>query len=147
MSCTECDDPPISIVLVDDHEPFLNIAVTYLRRLKELAVVGAYSSSEVALREVPRLHPQVVLMDLNMPEVAGLDAIPQLRRQMPNVGIVALTAWDGDAFRRAALGAGADGFVTKSEMITDLLPTLQAVVEARGLHWPTPMTVVAGQSS
>jgi CheY-like chemotaxis protein len=74
----------------------------------------------------------VILIDLVMPGLAGLETIPHLRRLLPDVGLVALTMVNTRSFREAALGAGADAFVAKSTMRTGLLPAIEQIVKERG---------------
>ena len=77
------------------------------------------------------MPPQLVLLDLMMPRPSGLEVIPRLRALLPHVRIIALTLPDTSSYRRAALAAGADAFVAKSSMETDLLPAVQQVMQTR----------------
>jgi DNA-binding NarL/FixJ family response regulator len=126
---SQADRSSISVVLVDDHEAFLNIAASFLRRHEEVSVVGAFTRSQEALSRMPALRPHVILFDLNMPSPNGLEAIPLLREALPNSGIIALSLLDGRMYEQAALEAGADAFVAKSDMISDLLPAIHRVME------------------
>jgi two-component system response regulator NreC len=72
----------------------------------------------------------VALIDLAMSDLPGLDLIPQLRAALPEIGIIALTLFDTDDYRQAALAAGADGFVSKNTMNTDLIPTIQKITQS-----------------
>ena len=71
----------------------------------------------------------MVLIDLAMPGMPGLEAIPHLRRMLPELGIVALTVMNTKSFRQAALSAGADVFVPKASMRTDLLPAIRQIMQ------------------
>lgn len=118
----------ISVLLVDDHEAFLRVATEFLQRHNELSVVGAARGGEEALTQAQDLRPQVVLVDLNMPGLSGLETIPLLRAMLPEAGIIALTLLDPKVFRQAALAAGADDFVLKANLSTHLLPAIRRVV-------------------
>jgi len=131
---SQANGPCISVVLVDDHEAFLNIAASFLRRHGEVSVVGAFTRSQEALKRVPGLHPHVILFDLNMPGQSGLEAIPLLREALPDSGIIALSLMDGSVYEKAALDAGADAFVAKSDMISDLLPAIHRAMEEHQLQ-------------
>jgi two-component system response regulator DegU len=127
---------PISVLLVDDNSTFLQILARFLRTQyqDEVVVVGTASGGKEALRTSQDLQPQVILLDLAMPDVPGLDVIPVLRTRMPDVIIIALTLWDTDAYREAARAAGADAFVSKASLSTDLLPAIRRLVQATRPH-------------
>ena len=119
----------IRVFLVDDHEAFLRIATEFLQRHHdELTVVGAARGGAEALTQAQDLQPQVILVDLNMPGLSGLETIPRLRAMLPEARIIALTLLDAKVYRQAALAAGADDFVPKSNLSTDLLPAIRRVV-------------------
>ncbi len=124
---------PVRILLVDDNPTFLRIATRFLEHERggEVTVVGTASGGEEALAQAGRLRPHVILLDLMMPGISGLEIIPPLRAMLPDVGIIALTLLDTSSYCAAALAAGADRFVAKSAMSTDLLPAIQQVVLAR----------------
>jgi two-component system NarL family response regulator len=114
-----------TLLIVDDNTFFRRVATRFLTQMADLEVVGAASSVEEAVLKAAELRPQVVLVDLNMPHTSGLTLIPQLRQLLPNVKIVVLTMWDNEIYRQAALAAGADDFVPKAQINTNLLPALR----------------------
>ena len=118
---------PTSVLLVDDNPTFLRIAAQFLREhcTREVTVVGTATGGAAALARAGDLRPQVIVVDLAMPEMSGLETIPRLRELCPDLGIVALTQMEPAAYREAALAAGADEFVTKAMLSTDLLPAIQ----------------------
>ena len=122
---------PISVLLVDDNPTFLSIVARFLKANQEVNVVGAVESGEEALALVHRLKPNVVLTDLAMPKVSGVETILRLRAAWPKVGIIALTLFDTDGYRQAALTAGADGFVAKDALNVELIPTIERVMAAK----------------
>jgi DNA-binding NarL/FixJ family response regulator len=124
--------PKTRILLVDDSEVFLRVATDFLARHSELAVVGATQRGGEALTLAQDLQPGVVLIDMDMPGLGGLETIRRLRAALPSVGIIVLTLLDGDIYRQAALAAGADGSVPKATLTTDLLPAIRQVVQASG---------------
>jgi DNA-binding NarL/FixJ family response regulator len=121
--------PKIRVLLVDDHEPFLRVATDFLQRQHELVVVGALRGGEEALAQAQDLRPQVILIDLNMPGLNGLETIPRLRAMLPEAGIIALTLLDINIYRQPALAAGADDFVSKANLTADLLPAIRRVAQ------------------
>lgn len=122
---------PISVLLVDDNPTFLRIVERYLQTEEEITVVGAVEGGQEALALVHRLRPDIVLTDLAMPKVSGMETILRMRAAWPKMGIIALTLLDTIGYQQAALTAGADDFVAKDALNTDLLPTIQRVVEAK----------------
>ncbi len=119
---------PISILLVDDNESFLRAEGRFLRQKLDVSIVGQANDGGEALNMVKELEPRVVLLDIAMPDATGIDLIPELREADPSVGIIALTVMDTESYREAALAAGADAFLSKSALFTDLLPTIHYVV-------------------
>jgi DNA-binding NarL/FixJ family response regulator len=122
---------PISVLLVDDNPTFLRIAADFLRAHEEVAVVGTASGGEEAVARAQHLRPQVVLLDLLLPDLPGLEVIPRLRSELPEVGIIAVTLMNDDGYRRAALAADADEFIPKAALNTDLMPAIRNVAETR----------------
>jgi len=123
------EGPKISVLLVDDHEAFLRVATEFLQRHDDLTVVGVARGGEEALAQAQNLKPEVVLIDLHMPGLSGLETIPLLRAMLPEVSIIALTLLDPKVFRQAALAAGADDFVPKANLSTELLPAIRRVAQ------------------
>lgn len=123
---------PVSVLLVDDNPTFLHILTRFLRESSqdEVVVVGTAGGGKEALAKVQDLRPQVVLLDLAMPGMTGLHVMPFLRRMMPEVGIIALTLLNANGYRDAALAGGADEFVAKANLSTDLLPAIRRVARA-----------------
>ena len=123
---------PISVLIADDNPTFLRIVTRFLEEQsrKTVSVVATARGGEEALAQAEALRPQVVLIDLNMPGLSGLEAIPRLRRALPDAGIIAVTLLDTDGYRQAALAAGADDFVSKMTLNTELLPAIHRVALA-----------------
>jgi DNA-binding NarL/FixJ family response regulator len=121
---------PISVLLVDDNPAFLRIAARFLQEHGDVAVVGAAGGGEEALAMAQDLQPDIVVIDLAMPGLSGLEAIPRLWAVLPGVSIIALTVLDTNSYREAALAAGANDFVAKVSLNTDLLPAIRRVAQA-----------------
>ncbi len=121
---------PISVLLVDDNPIFLNIAAQFLRASPDVTVVGTANGGEEALVKAEALQPNVILLDLAMPDIPGLEAIPRLRSILPEVSIIALTLLATDGYRQAALSAGAQDFIPKAKLSQDLLPAIRRVMQA-----------------
>lgn len=122
---------PISVLLVDDNPTFLHFATRFLKAHDEVVVLGTATGSKEAIKRARELRPQVVLLDLALPELsASLEAIPHLRSILPETRIIALTLFATDGYRQAAFKAGVDDFVPKHKMDTDLLPAIQRLAQA-----------------
>lgn len=119
----------ISIMLVDDNPIFLRAAVQFLEAQDDINVVGTAEGGEEALIYVQDLKPQTILVDLAMPGLPGLKTIPRLREALPQANVIALTVMDTKGFRKAALEAGADAFISKSTMRTDLVPAIRQLMQ------------------
>lgn len=120
---------PISVLVIDDNPTFLRVVTRFLKEHKEIKVVGSFSGAEEALGQIHELRPDVVLIDLAMPKMSGMEGILRLRAVWPQVQIIALTLMNTSSYRQAALSAGADEFVPKDTLNTDLLPAIHQVVE------------------
>jgi DNA-binding NarL/FixJ family response regulator len=120
----------ISVLLVDENPTFLRMTTHLLRDYyrEELTVVGTFPGYEDALDQVNSLRPEIILLGLNPRNRSGLRLIQTLRAAMPNVGIVVLGPLDMDEHRQEALEAGADAFVAKVSLLTDLLPSIRQVM-------------------
>jgi CheY-like chemotaxis protein len=115
----------ISVMLVDDNKTFLRVMAEFLEAQGDMQVVYTSDDGREALSRVPALQPQVVLADLAMPGMHGLEFIPRLRDCLPEVSIIALSVMDSRYFQNAALSAGANAFVSKAQVHTDLLPAIR----------------------
>jgi two-component system chemotaxis response regulator CheB len=86
-------------MLVDDSEAFLRVAIEFLEQHEGLAVVGTARSGREALDQAPQLKPDVILLDLKMPDLTGFEVLPQLRAMLPTAGIIILTLYDFEGYR------------------------------------------------
>ena len=126
---------PIRVLVVDDH-PLLRQGVTaVLLDEPNVEVVAEASNGREAVEAFEKHRPDVTLMDLQMPETNGIDAIAEIRARFPTARIVALTTYKGDVSALRALRAGAVGYLLKSHLLTELLQAIR-VVHAGGRHIP-----------
>ena len=120
----------ISIVLVDDQATVRRGLRMRLTIEADVEVVGEAGSGEAALRLVRSLSPDVVLMDVEMPGMDGIDATAALRAAAPQVAVVVLSLYDDARSRARAREAGAAAFVAKHQAKTTLLATIRRVVSS-----------------
>ncbi len=116
----------VRVLLVDDNEAMLNRVAAVLT--PQCDVVGAVSDGAAALRAVESLHPEVVVLDVSMPGMTGLEVASRLRESGSTAAVVFLTVHDDEEFVMAAKAAGGIGYVVKRRLGSDLL---HAVEEAR----------------
>jgi DNA-binding NarL/FixJ family response regulator len=114
----------VRTLLVDDSLEFLGAAARFLAADPQIEIVGSVLSARQAIEEAARLQPDLVLMDVAMPEMNGFVATRQIKEQPNPPCIIVLTLYDNDEYRAWAQAAGADGFVAKSEFGTQLLPLI-----------------------
>lgn len=122
---------PTSIMLVDDNPTFLRIATLFLLENENITIVSSLNGGRNVVEQARELKPDIVIMDLSMPEVHGIEIIPVLRKEIPQIGIVTLTLHDTKEYRAAALMAGADAFIAKPSMQNDLMPAIERVRESQ----------------
>ena len=115
----------LSVLLVDDHEGFINAAVRHLRRLDWVNIVGSAGNGIEAIAQCEALRPDVVLMDLAMPGMGGLQATRLIKAQDAPPYVVIASHFDDAEHREHALRAGADAFVSKLSYIHDVMPLLE----------------------
>jgi len=120
----------LKVLLVDDHAGFIAAAVRHLRRLSWLTVVGSAGNGVEAIAQCEILRPDVVLMDLAMPEMGGLQATRLIKAQDNPPYIVIASHFDDGEHRDHALRAGADAFVSKLAYIHEVMPLLEALAGA-----------------
>ena len=122
---------PLRILLVDDSAEFLESAARLLMLHQDLAIVGRAASGSSALEQVAALSPDLVLMDLAMPGMNGLEATRQIKAQPAAPCVVIMTLYDVAEYRAAARAALADGFIAKSSIRSQLLPLLASLFPDR----------------
>jgi DNA-binding NarL/FixJ family response regulator len=117
----------IRILSVDDHSLLREGVAAVLNAEPDMVIVGEASNGREAVELFRRDRPDIVLMDLRMPEMSGLKAISSIRADFPDARIIVLTTYNGDALALAALRAGACGYLLKSMLRKDLVDTIRAV--------------------
>ncbi len=121
-------------LLVDDNPQFLEVAARFLTSHSDIEVVGIAGSGREALLKVHDLNPEVVVMDLSMPEMNGLEATRQIKALPEAPCVVILTLYEGVEIPAFAEEAGADQFVTKSDFGDRLLPELSRLFPKLHVH-------------
>lgn len=135
---------PLKILIVDDHEIIREGLRTILERHAGWTVCGEASTGRKAVTEAIRLQPDVVLMDISMPELNGLDATPQILEKVPNAKILILSAHDSERLVRQMLSSGARGYMLKTDAGRDLIAAVEAVAGGRLFFTASVSNVVLG---
>lgn len=136
---------PKKVMIVDDHTIMRDGLQALLSSEADYEVVGTVPDGKTAIRSVAALKPDIILMDLSMPGTGGIEAIAHIKRQHPNVKIVALTFHKEDKYIHATLEAGADAYVLKDDSRTELFTALSSVLKGKSYLSPSICDrVVAG---
>ena len=115
------------ILIADDHAILRSGLRLLIETQPELTVVGEAGTGAETLKQARALRPDLILLDINMPEMDGLTAIPDLRAELPESRILILTMHDDAAYLRQALEAGASGYVLKKAVDQELLMAIRSV--------------------
>ena len=123
--------PPLRVLLVDDSAEFLNSVTGWLSMQSAMILVGCVQSASEALDQIEKLRPDLVLMDLAMPDMSGLEATRHLKARAAPPKVVIFTLHDEAHYRAAAQAVGADGFIGKSDFVLQI----QSVIQELSPNW------------
>jgi DNA-binding NarL/FixJ family response regulator len=132
----------VRILVADDHPLFRKGVRALLSAQPDLEVVGEATTGSQAVALTEGLQPDVVLMDLQMPDGSGIDATREIARVSPNVRVLVVTLLDDDDSVFAALRAGARGYVLKDADEADIVRAIRAVAEGEAIFTPAVATRV-----
>ncbi len=127
---------PIRVVLVDDHPVVLGGLRALLESLPDFEVVGTATDGEAGVREVVLTRPDVVLMDIRMPGIDGLEATRRIRESASGVAVLVLTMFDDDDTVFGAMRAGAQGYLLKGADQAEIDRAIRAVVAGEAIFSP-----------
>jgi len=129
--------PRTRVMVVDDHEVVRSGLKAILEPEKDLEVVGEAASAREAIQKVPRLDPHVVLMDVRMGEMSGIEACRLIKSAHPQVNILMLTSFSEEEAVTAAIMAGASAYLLKNVGRSDLIKAIRAVAAGQNLLDPS----------
>lgn len=117
----------IRVLIADDHPVVRDGLTVLISSLSEIEVVGVAASGEEAVRAAIELRPDVVLMDLSMPDLSGIEATSRIRRAAPTVRVLVLTTHEDPASLTGSMGSGASGYLLKTSVIGEIATAIRAV--------------------
>lgn len=132
MPSPAADEEPtkLKILLADDHAVMRESLKNILEQ-RGFDVVGEAADGREAVTLAIQLHPDVVVLDVGMPLLNGIEAANELRQRLPHTKIILLTMYDEESYVRAAREAGVDGYVLKTEAASDLIKAIQNVIQGK----------------
>ena len=132
----------IRLLIVDDHRVVRVGLRTLLESEADIAVVGEAGNGAEALAAAQQFLPDVVVMDISMPEMDGLEATRRIRAVCPNTHVLILTVHAQERYLFPVLKAGASGYVLKSTVDTELVDAIRAVAQGGAFLYPSAMRMV-----
>ena len=138
---------PIRVLVVDDHDMLREGLAAFLRAYPDLELVGQAASAQEAIERCGQVSPDVVLMDLVMPEVDGISATRTIHERYPAIRIIALTSFGEEEMVRAELQAGAIGYLLKNVSAAELAQAIRAAYAGRPSLAPEAARVLIGAAT
>jgi len=117
----------VRIILADDHALLRQGTAELLQHEPDFEVVGQAANGEEAVRMAHALQPDMIIMDIRMPGLSGVEATRQIRQELPHVQVLVLTAYDDDQYVFSLLQAGASGYLLKTAPASDLIRSIRQV--------------------
>jgi DNA-binding NarL/FixJ family response regulator len=125
------DKSPIRVLIVDDYEPWRRFASTTLQKQPEVQVIGEVSDGLEAVQKAEQLRPDLILLDIGLPTLNGIEAARRIREVSPASKILFVSENRSSDIAAEALRTGAGGYIVKSDAAGELLPSVSTVLEGR----------------
>ena len=135
----------IRILIADDHALVREGLAALLKMSEEMEIVGEAADGIEAIERVGKTRPDVVLMDISMPKLGGLEATVEIKKTHPEVKVLVLTQYDDSAYIRRFLKAGASGYMLKKALGVDLITAIKAVAAGESYLHPSIASSVIGE--
>ncbi len=135
----------IKVMIADDHALVREGIMAFLRMHDEIEIAGEASNGIEAIQKAKELRPDIILMDISMPELGGIEATVEIKKTMPEIKILILTQYDDKAYVSRLLKAGVSGYILKHAVGTDLIAAIKAVAQGESyLHSSIASKVIDG---
>lgn len=145
MENTGANDAKIRVVVADDHAIMRDGIRALIQPEEDLVVIGEAEDGRAAVELAEKLHPDVVLMDIAMPLLNGLEATRQIKRDHPEIQVLVLTMYDHDEYVRQVLATGASGYVLKRAAAGELVSAIRAVARGDAVLSPAVTRIVINE--
>jgi DNA-binding NarL/FixJ family response regulator len=119
------------IFIVEDHPRMRETYRLFFKATSELEICGMVATAAEALMEIPLKDPDLVIVDISLPDTDGIELTRQLRQRHPSLPILIVSGHEASAFADAAAEAGANGFVNKQHTYSTLIPTIRQILDGR----------------
>jgi len=132
----------IRVMLVDDHALFREGMRALLQSCSDIEIVGEATNGKEAIEKVSQLSPEVVLMDIAMPVMGGVEATRRIRKDNPEIGVLVLTQYEDSEYILSMLKAGAKGYIAKTATAAELVAAIRAVNKGESFLYPSATTAL-----
>ncbi len=132
----EVDPAPIRVLLAEDHTIVREGLRALLEGREDIALVGEAEDGRAAVESATALRPDVVVMDLNLPRLDGVEATRAIRQELPGTHVLILSMYASEEHVRPAIRAGAEGYLLKGSGVADLIAAIQAVAAGNAFFSP-----------
>jgi DNA-binding NarL/FixJ family response regulator len=125
------DPSSIRVLVVDDYDPWCRFIATTLQKQPELEISGQVSDGLEAVQQAQELQPDLILLDIGLPTISGIEAARRIREVSPATRILFVSETRSPEIAEEALNTGASGYLLKSDAASELLPAIKAVLEGK----------------
>jgi DNA-binding NarL/FixJ family response regulator len=144
--CMSESDAPLRVILAEDHTIVREGLRALLSARSDMSVVAEVGDGQAAVEAAARLRPDVIVMDLGMPLLNGVDATAQIREQAPGTQVLILSMHSSEAYVRPAIRAGAGGYLVKGSGLSDLVAAIQALGRGEAFFSPAVAKILLQES-
>ena len=137
----------IKVLIADDHRVVREGLMAILKTKENIEVVGEAQDGQEAIEKARTLEPDVILMDVSMPRMGGVEATRQIKREFPHIGIIALTMYDEQQYIFDLVRAGATGYLLKDTESSQIVEAIRAIYRGESLIHPSVASKILAEFS